>query len=483
MASLLRPSQGLQWRPPVDTGGPAIVQYLIYRAEGVVTSNITTAPTFHLLATISSPANASDTVSFNVSTDATDPVTGARVLLLPMMPSTTYTLAVTARSTVVEGLVPSAPLVSGTTLPPIPCPNNCSGHGVCGSFLGVCTCAVGYGEASCDTLLGTPMTMFALGSIPAFNASAFIQQLAAVLQQPPARLLVFSQPVAVPVSNDTAPSSSMRLLALPVPASAPAPVMSAPTMAVRNVARPLHRGPLVMAHAAHVGARALSTVSSSGVQWTTSSLQDAAPTLGASPDEDASSSSSLSSAVARGLLSQMNVSSLSPLTTMSFQILVKFEGTPAAFDVVANIDSIASGPLSYQLSAIGITGVAPDGFASPIAIPTTDCSAASLSSRCGTCITARQCGWCSQLSTCVHGSSLGPAATGGATCPLGATSVFVVGNGSASALTPSSPTPLTVSFTCPAECSTLSSCSTCVGRPDCAWFRTTRAQRAQRGSA
>jgi hypothetical protein len=78
-------SQGLSWLPPVDTGGPALVHYRVYRALGVAsTANVSA---FTLLATVpltsGNESAAVPRVWFNAST--TNPL-----VQQAMMPNTTY---------------------------------------------------------------------------------------------------------------------------------------------------------------------------------------------------------------------------------------------------------------------------------------------------------------------------------------------------------------------------------------------------------
>jgi hypothetical protein len=186
-------SQGLSWLPPVDTGGPALVHYRVYRALGVVsTANVSA---FTLLATVplasGNESAAVPRVWFNASTanplvqQAMMPNTTYVVVmhslhgavctlfydylllwlntpsgLLVMFEKSTrtsftfaysiandtlsfnmfglphrYSLLVTAESQLVEGLLTQSDVVTGTTPPPIPCPNSCSGHGACGAWI------------------------------------------------------------------------------------------------------------------------------------------------------------------------------------------------------------------------------------------------------------------------------------------------------------------------------------------------------------
>jgi hypothetical protein len=46
-----------------------------------------------------------------------------------LLPSTRYSIVVTAESEIVEGLLRDCVPVVADTLPPVPCPNDCSGHG------------------------------------------------------------------------------------------------------------------------------------------------------------------------------------------------------------------------------------------------------------------------------------------------------------------------------------------------------------------
>jgi hypothetical protein len=165
--------QGLSWVAPEDSGGPPLVQYRVYRAQGVL-SPVTNSTSFAVVAFV--PANASSDsatapprVFFNAST--TNPA-----MLQATMPNTTYvfppavafhravchpfdacsncavsavyplclhcvffspsryTFIVTAESLLVEGLLTQCMEVTGRTPPPIPCPNDCSGHGFCGTL-------------------------------------------------------------------------------------------------------------------------------------------------------------------------------------------------------------------------------------------------------------------------------------------------------------------------------------------------------------
>jgi hypothetical protein len=60
--------------------------------------------------------------------------------------------------------------------------------------VGICTCYVGFGADDCSQLLGTPVTLYTVGDIAAFNADLVVVQLAALLRQPASRLLVFREP-------------------------------------------------------------------------------------------------------------------------------------------------------------------------------------------------------------------------------------------------------------------------------------------------
>lgn len=197
----------MSWLPPLDSGGPPISQYRLYRANGTLPSPVTSSTPFQLLGFIPVLANASmdpmaaHRLAFNAS--SADPAT----LLLPMVPDTTYTLALTAESSLSEGLLVGSECVSGTTRPAIACPRACSGHGVCGSFLGLCTCAVGYALPDCANLLGIPVTLrvaVAVGgaagagsnnSTP--NTTLLMQQMAALLRVPASRIILFTAPRAL----------------------------------------------------------------------------------------------------------------------------------------------------------------------------------------------------------------------------------------------------------------------------------------------
>ena len=53
---------------------------------------------------------------------------------------------------------------------------------------------------------------------------------------------------------------------------------------------------------------------------------------------------------------------------------------------------------------MGITGVMPDGFASPIPVPHVDCGARGYMDDCTQCLTTAtpQCGWCSLAALCMQ---------------------------------------------------------------------------------
>jgi hypothetical protein len=202
--------QGLSWLPPLDTGGPPISQYRLYRANGTLGSPIAT-PTitaFELLGFVPAPVNATLTtrVAFNASS------ADGSTLLLPMAPNTTYTLAITAESSLSEGLLAGSEAVTGTTRPAVLCPNDCSSHGVCGSALGLCTCDVGYALPDCGQLVGVPVTLRLAGDLPSLNTTLVLRQLATLLRVPSSRIILFTQPRRVSARRLQSTSTSLITL-------------------------------------------------------------------------------------------------------------------------------------------------------------------------------------------------------------------------------------------------------------------------------
>ncbi len=130
-------------------------------------------------------------------------------LLLPMATSTTYTLAVTAESSLSEGLLAGSEAVTGIIRPAVLCPNDCSSNGVCGSALGLCTCDVGYALPDCGQLVGVPVTLRLAGDLPSLNTTLVLRQLAALLRS---RIILFTQPRRVSARRLQSTSSSIITL-------------------------------------------------------------------------------------------------------------------------------------------------------------------------------------------------------------------------------------------------------------------------------
>lgn len=103
---------------------------------------------------------------------------------------------------------------------------------------------------------------------------------------------------------------------------------------------------------------------------------------------------------------------------------------------------------SPYISGAGIVQVS-GGSTPAVPVPQPNCGLSS----CTVCTGAVGCGWCAMTGSCVVGDGSGPA----------------MGSGLTPASCPVYYSPLPPATVCPADCSTLSTCDSCVNRPDCAF--------------
>lgn len=151
----------LEWQPPADDGGAAP---LLYRA--------------HLQQLGSGQL-------------VQEEVTDALAVQLTRLPPDTLGCA-QVRSETPVGASPWSGWECFRSLPPLPCPAQCSGHGVCHAYDGTCQCERGFQGANCTQAAGALVHLRLQGEAEAVEAAALEQQLAALLNVTAARVAVVS---------------------------------------------------------------------------------------------------------------------------------------------------------------------------------------------------------------------------------------------------------------------------------------------------
>lgn len=406
----------LDWSPPADDGGASVHEYRVYMATALANGQ---APSFGYILVFE------------------DANTRLVVQEPEVAPNTTYSFYVLAVNSAGSGKA-SPPLLV-TTLPPLPCPNDCSDHGSCHAWNGTCTCDRGYAPPACDTYDGQRVDVVVDGEVApaekeAFIAS-FVERMAPVLLVPAERLVVL----------ELITIASRRLADVLTPAAFEHALLGVVEedgveeedefAAVDGRGHDLRGLGLERQGAWHIHGTSLGFVENRAA------LLAAAPGTYSQPPLP---SPSVSASI-RALLGVRTrvVFVVLPATTLSPM-------PPAAVAQRFRTMAASSDP---SVGALGIASVEVSGEASVVVVPPSCASA----SACSSCNAITGCGWCLSTGSCVAGTGAGPG-FGYATCP--------------EYYNPAAPSPNNV---CLPPCTSLgSSCDDCLARTDCRYCEATQ---------